>query len=171
MLSFLKMRYPITNLGQMECTGDVCRRVVTPAPGYVAPARSLMRKDAFNLANTLATVIETNPSCFEGEDLSVAYALEQKLRSYGSPVPEGMAVPAVMLDLSEEEARVAGRAETCGQIPTIRPAVPGGQPTPSTGPLPAGTRLPEGPSQFPIVPVAIGAGALGLIALIVSLAK
>jgi hypothetical protein len=168
------MRYQVSNLGDVpgfECTGDVCRRVVTPSPGYVAPARSLVRKDAFNLANTLATVIETNPNCFEGEDLSVAYALEQKLRSYGAPVPEGFAQTAVMLDLSEEEARVAGRAETCGQIPTIRSAVPGGQPIPAVGPMPTGARLPEGPSQFPIVPVAIGAGALGLIALIVSIVK
>jgi hypothetical protein len=171
------MRYRVANLGDVpgfECTGDVCRRVVTPAPGYVAPARTIIRQDAFNLANIIAKVIETNPSCFEGEDLSVAYALEQKLRDYGAPIPEGMAVPAVMLELSEEEARVAGRAESCGQPSPIQTALPPGtkgQPRTSTGPLPPGTRLPQGPAAFPIVPVAIGAGALGLIALIVAAVK
>lgn len=167
------MRYRLANLGDVpgfECTGDVCRPS-RPAPGYVAPARTVGRKEASSLAAIVSTVIENNSSCFEGEDLSVAYALAQKLSDYGAPVPEGTYQTAVMLTLSEEEARVAGRAEVCNQMPTIQPAVPGGQPIPASGPTPAGQRLPEGPAPFPIVPVAVGAGALGLIALIVAAVK
>lgn len=177
------MRYQILNLpgnflGQVECTGDVCRRPVKPGPGYVAPARTIGKREALSLSHIIGNVIETNPSCFEGEDLSVAYALQEKLRSYGEPTPEGwaeIALDPVLMPLSEEEARVAGRAEVCSRGPVIQTAVPapgpGGQPLPTTGRISTTAPLPAGPAAFPIVPVAIGAGALGLIALIVSIVK
>lgn len=104
-------------------------------------------------------MIENNPDCFEGEDLTGAYALEQKLRDYGQPVSSETVQIQVMLPLSEEEARVAGRAELCSHVPTMRVSQPG----PATI-----APLPEGPAPFPVVPVAVGAGVLGLIALIVA---
>jgi hypothetical protein len=163
------MRYRVANLGDVpgfECNGDVCRRIVKPAPGYVAPARTVTQKEAGLLANLVSQVIENNPSCFEGEDLSVAYSIASKLQDFSQS-------DQVTLALSDEEARVAGRAESCngaaGMMPTpfgIKRS--GSAPiAASQGPAP----LPQGPSPFPIVPVAIGAGALGLLALVISIVK
>jgi hypothetical protein len=166
----LEMRYRVANLGQVECTGDVCRVPPRkPAPGYVAPARSLTTRDAAKYGETLNAVVENNPACFEGEDLSVAYALRDRLYS-GPYNPEAIRL-AVMVELSEEEARVLSRAEAC--YPQLEQGLvsPPITPMPPTGGARITAPLPEGPDPFPLVPVAIGAGAVGLIALIVSVVK
>jgi hypothetical protein len=165
------MRYRVANLGQVECTGDVCRVPPRkPPPGYVAPARSLTTKDAAFSGQLLNEVVENNPGCFEGEDLSVAYALRDRLYS-GPYNPEAIRL-AVMVDLSEEEARALSRAEACFRENLSKPVpmdlFPPGTPSANVH---ATLPLPKAPETFPIVPVAIGAGALGLIALIVSIVK
>lgn len=175
------MHYKVANLGQApktECTGDVC---YIKKPGTMGPGRVVGRSQAFALANLLSDLISSNPGCFEGEDLSVAYAMEQRLRAYGKPVLPGTFQTQEMLNLSDDEDRVLTSAESCSRQPQMQPFPHPVEGQPSVietmeNPANSNILLPNAPfspapSSFPVVPVAIGAGALGLVALIVSLAK
>lgn len=114
-------------------------------------------EEALKVSGILTQVIEKNPGCFEGEDLSIAYALADKLKSeyFGSkevPAPERGSIR-----LSEEEIRVLTAAEACAKGQKAAPKI-----------LPPATRIPE-PSEFPTTTVlAVGGVAIaGLIALLI----
>lgn len=112
------------------------------------------------MADLLARLLAENPECFPGEDLSLAYSLEDRLRSHFSrTIPSGPEVaqekPTMPFIPSDEDVRIAARAEECGRLMGLTSA----------------DLRPEAPAAaFPIVPVAVGAGALAAVLLVAALA-
>jgi len=112
-------------------------------------ARIVSGSEAPRVLKLLTETIERNPGCFEGEDLSVAYGLQSLLQKYGQAT------------LNEDGARVVAAAEKCAAV--AKPS--SGQRTPQK------TSAAPAPWKIPIVPIVVGVGALGLFAIVATLAK
>jgi hypothetical protein len=125
----------------------------------------LSRKKAFAISSVLASVLKSNPACFEGEDLSVAYALEERLRTWGTPLPAGSMQTQEMLSLSSDEERVVAAAEACQKaLPFIPTKLAPGTPQVPGAPSKADAILPTDDS-LPLLPIAVaGIGLVGVIA-------
>jgi hypothetical protein len=118
------------------------RLVRVPYLGQVV--RSVSGPDAARALALLTETIEKNPSCFAGEDLSVAYGLQSLFGKYGQAT------------LNEDGARVLAAAEACAGMRPTEVMAPRGE---LVAPVPTAP-----PSQFPVAPVVGGLAAAGLLA-------
>lgn len=98
-----------TRLGQATCP-------IGAAPGTCGDGFD--RPAAAKYADLLANKISQNPECFQGEDLSIAYALESKLRKFSISLPGGFfGGGGNTILLSEEEGRTLQEALNCRVMP------------------------------------------------------
>lgn len=130
------------------------------------------RPQATRYADLILKTISENPQCFEGEDLTLAYALEGKLRSFGTSFPSAFGKQASVLTLSSDDNRVIQQASGCRIVTMTQPGPNTSQGTQQSNDLrqpiqiqqPGSIIAEPDSSQSNLVPVAIGAaGALALI--------
>lgn len=109
-----------------------------PAAGPVAApgTRVIFRAQAITLGAMVDRVLQENVSCFEGEDLSLARALADKLKTLSDS-------SETSAGLDEEEARVLGVAEACAKA--FQAGIPG-------------TGTPTAATALTFIPVAIAVG-------------
>jgi len=107
------------------------------------PSGVIGKADALDVIKKLGQVLETAPECFEGEDLTVAKSIIDRLKEFSSS-------ERAIMGLSEGDEKVLKRGLDCFTALDRSKAssVPG-----------------SSESKFPIIPVAIGAG-VGVILLV-----
>lgn len=110
------------------------------------PAGVIGKFDAADAAKRLVQVVESAPECFEGEDLTVAQSLVDRLKEFST---SGRS----LMGLSEEDERVLKKGVDCS-VALER------------------SRAQEAPEKaenggFPIVPVAVGVGVGAAILILV----
>jgi hypothetical protein len=109
------------------------------------PSGVIGKMDALDAIKKLGQVTETAPECFEGEDLTVAKSIVDRLKTFSKSEQS-------IMGLSLEDERVLKRGLDCF-VALERSKAPGTEAT---------------SSEFPLVPVLIGAGA-GLVLLVIVL--
>lgn len=112
-----------------------------PSASSSSETRAISGAEAAYVLRLLTDAIEKAPECFDGEDLSVAYGLRSLLQKYGQTT------------LNEDGARVVAAVERCA---TTKAPPPGG-----------GAASPAATTAFPIVPIAGGLAAAGLLAYLI----
>lgn len=101
------------------------------------PTGLIGRPDAAEAARQLDRIAETAPECFEGEDLTAARGLTQRLKDFAGS-------DRSLMDLTDEDERILKRGQDCFA------ALERGAPRPEAKSATAGIS--------PVVPIAIGAG-------------
>jgi hypothetical protein len=110
------------------------------------PSGVIGKVDALDAVKKLGQVTETAPECFEGEDLTIAKSIVDRLKTFSGSEQS-------IMGLSVEDERVLKRGLDCF-ITLERSKVKG---------------VEAESSEFPLIPVLVGAG-VGLVLLVIVIA-